>query len=1112
MLKELTERLSRDDINKLLNALSVPEGVCHWECDATDFLHALKGWTEFNPFSFYQSLNSIRPDLISIALTIKWLCTDSPVTLTTESLTIKSFIEMLKKGISTSNLKILHTRYSKGKTSKEVRFETTMQLLAANNLIKKDLSSLSQLLNDLKLNKFVSKLQPYKAVFQDLHDQEFSSYFKRELTRLGKQIFEWETSIINYQETLRNVKPMLWNDKTVSLEKVYVDLNILKHDLKSVKLEDETTYNEIEYLRKISNEGADVSKINFSEELESCDPTKPEIWCFIGNAGCGKTFLCNRIDLRFGNNEISKFSYSLCIPCRNTEWHDIEHSRVESGLPMTTDFICQWLCLGLPADPRWITYLAKHIAETDGEGLLLIIDGLDEFTSMVPFQQTILYLLLTRRALAHSTILLTSRPGAYSEIFSSYPLSIDKHYQVMGFTPESRDLYFRIQINDQGKMTQLKRLLYLNEEMSQLSLIPINASLFATLIQNTDDIRSHTITELYTQLTTFLIRRQLSRMRLKRLVEKRSLFQLDSTVLDCIYRIGEVAYQGLHTREMKSSKVITLKGDEAEILCNCLGLAEGHSYKHRLYKTNCVWTFQHLTIQEYLSAIWLSMSSRNDLLLNVRYMMHSNESYFNFRMLFRFFFGMFPADIAFHIYYSIYKFHPTTTIQLQQLPKFYQYNQNPDLARVTGWNGFTKRFVSLSEFLFESNHESLYNSFSDFRKLLPQTLYFYFDTETAPNEWLCFVKSLPLLGSIQLIHFDSRYLKLTQFQSLLQQLTSCSLSCLSIKLDTENYSSLKAYCDVITDSQLIYLGTKISLEVENGDYTELKLEDSNLFQPFNSLRLASSILSSIKLSSPFLQLIANQLTHIEYLYLDDIGYDAIVPNLSKASQLKALQLDEIPIKSHSMLKSLLPKLSKIEEISLDGEDYYKFLPSIIKMSNLKYLRLCYYIRPKRTTHRPYLLQLLRNNAHTLRGLELGHLLWIGLKSWDELLEHIFICIKLVEIQLLRVRLHHYNENIWSSLKVIRCLLYLRLWTCPLPETATLSLCRGLVGHPSIREIVLMDCRLNSNVCLGFTHLIPTIPQLMKVDLRRNGLSNPDPEPIRILTNTAELLSVTLWIE
>ena len=505
------------------------------------------------------------------------------------------------------------------------------------------------------------------------------------------------------------------------------------------------------------------------------------------------------------------------------------------------------------------------------------------------------------------------------------------------------------------------------------------------------------------------------------------------------------------------------------------------------------------------------MSSRSNLCRNIRYVVHSKEIYHNFKELLRFLFGLLPAETVFHIYDMIYKFHPTTTVALQQLPKFYQYNQNPDLARVTGWNAFTKRFVSLSEFLFESNNESLYNSFSHFRTMLPQTLYFYFDFNTMSNEWSCFVRSLPLLGSIQLIHYDTRYLTLTQFQSLLQQLRSCSLSCLSIKLDTENYSSLKTYCDVITDSQL-YLGTKISLEVENGDYTELKLEDSYLFQSFSSLRLGSSLFSSIKISSAFLQLIANHLTHIEYLYLDDIGYDVIVPNLSKALQLKALQLDEIPIKSHLILKSELFKLSKLEEISLDGDNYYELLPSIRNMSNLKYLRLCYHMKPKKTTNRPILLQLLGSNVHTLRGLELGHLLYIGLKSWDELLKPIFSCTKLVEIQLLRIRLYHYEEDIWSSLKGLRCLLYLRLWTCPLRETAALSLCRGLLRHPSIREIVLMDCRLNSKVCSGFTHLIPTIPQLMKVDLRRNDLSNPDAEPIRILRSTAELLSATLLID
>ena len=141
---------------------------------------------------------------------------------------------------------------------------------------------------------------------------------------------------------------------------------------------------------------------------------------------------------------MTQFSYSLCIPCRTQEWHKMEYSRVEKGLPITTDFICEWLLLGLPVASSWTTDLTKYIIETDGEGLLLIIDGLDEFTSRVPFQKTILYFLLNRRVLASSFIMLTSRPGVYAEISSSHSLCIDIYYNVLGFSPEYRDLYFRI--------------------------------------------------------------------------------------------------------------------------------------------------------------------------------------------------------------------------------------------------------------------------------------------------------------------------------------------------------------------------------------------------------------------------------------------------------------------------------------------------------------------------------------------------------------------------------------------------------------------------------------------------------------------------------------------
>ena len=88
----------------------------------------------------------------------------------------------------------------------------------------------------------------------------------------------------------------------------------------------------------------------------------------------------------------------------------------------------------------------KHLTKSDGEGLLLIIDGLDEFTKKVPFEKTLLYLLLTRQGLHRSNIILTTGPGAWTDISSKHELKIDRYYQVLGFSPENRDLYFEKQI------------------------------------------------------------------------------------------------------------------------------------------------------------------------------------------------------------------------------------------------------------------------------------------------------------------------------------------------------------------------------------------------------------------------------------------------------------------------------------------------------------------------------------------------------------------------------------------------------------------------------------------------------------------------------------------
>ena len=127
-----------------------------------------------------------------------------------------------------------------------------------------------------------------------------------------------------------------------------MNLTIVKEEPSEINLEDETTYNEIKYMRKIANKEIEIIPVDFREDLQSYKPEIPEIWCLIGNPGCGRTFLAKRTALRFSQDELTHISYSIAIPCRNTNWHNMESARFEEDRTITAELVQEWLCIGLP--------------------------------------------------------------------------------------------------------------------------------------------------------------------------------------------------------------------------------------------------------------------------------------------------------------------------------------------------------------------------------------------------------------------------------------------------------------------------------------------------------------------------------------------------------------------------------------------------------------------------------------------------------------------------------------------------------------------------------------------------------------------------------------------
>ena len=421
-LMKLSEQLTTAEIIQMQTVIKIPEALCKDVTKGTNFLTAIKQWNEHDPYLFYLALEDLRPELTTLACGIPWLCMSTPNELEYQEkeLSIKTLIDLLKSEITKDKWGIIYMVIA-NKAKENVDFEITLNKMVVKGFIQKDLIQLSQIMTVIRRDDIVEKMKPYKKVFSGMEDGEFEWKFKKEVGNQGKGMKEWEQKLKDFLKSQnRSVKQMLGDDESVSLAHVFVDLTILKEKPKEINMADETTYNEIAYLRKISNKEVEVIPVDFTIEITEYDSEEPEIWCLIGNPGCGKTFLAKQTALRFSRSELTGIRYSISVPCRNTDWHAMESTLYEEGKKIESEFIQKWLCLGLPVGPSWTMDLAKHLNESSGEGLLLIIDGLDEFTKKVAFKDTFLCLLLTRQSLIEATIILTTRPGAWTAVLDKY--------------------------------------------------------------------------------------------------------------------------------------------------------------------------------------------------------------------------------------------------------------------------------------------------------------------------------------------------------------------------------------------------------------------------------------------------------------------------------------------------------------------------------------------------------------------------------------------------------------------------------------------------------------------------------------------------------------------
>ena len=267
-------------------------------------------------------------------------------------------------------------------------------------------------------------------------------------------------------------------------------------------------------------------------------------------------------------------------------------------------------CLGdlLPCDAT--TNMKELLAAIGrGNGVLFVCDGFDELPREQRQEGSVYIDLLKGRLLAEATIIVTSRPSVSAELWSLCQHNIDRHLEVIGFTKEDikrfAESVFRGDI-----LAGFLSYITSNPPIYGMMYIPLNAVFVALIYQDsydTDTPFPTTMAQLFDALTCGLIRRHLvSTCQVPSeycmppsLQYTEDISKLPPIVAQQLLQLAKVAYESL----CKKRFVFTDLGEDFEHL----GTMKKTTSVNVCTGPGCSYSFLHLTLQEYLTALHIAI-------------------------------------------------------------------------------------------------------------------------------------------------------------------------------------------------------------------------------------------------------------------------------------------------------------------------------------------------------------------------------------------------------------------------------------------------------------------------------------------------------------------------
>ena len=264
-------------------------------------------------------------------------------------------------------------------------------------------------------------------------------------------------------------------------------------------------------------------------------------------------------------------------------------------------------------DPDTCNKVCKQLQQELGDGVMLVLDGFDELSEQQRTGMSFISRLLSGDILPKATLLITSRPLATISLNQLLPHEPDQHIEVVGFSEDDIEAYINSAFSHNTQLrdnfqTYIKSYPFAYSIMY----IPLHCRIITEVYETywkegSKEFAPKTLTELYKSLLRTLMMRYLADHPDHKNVNYLENFeQLPEDVYSALMNFAKLAAKGIKKeqyvfshRDLPSSKHMGLMIQVEDMY---IDVGPRLSY-----------SFLHLTLQEFLAAIYWSQHSADDL-------------------------------------------------------------------------------------------------------------------------------------------------------------------------------------------------------------------------------------------------------------------------------------------------------------------------------------------------------------------------------------------------------------------------------------------------------------------------------------------------------------------